>query len=98
MSSTEQDDLYINTYTTLGAFVVAFSTLLKSLVGAVVAAFVATNHKMKLALVVGVFFLAGGIANVLMLPSPAWFTALDLLGAYLPMAWLGAKIATKPAQ
>ena len=50
---------------------------------------------MKLALVVGVFFLAGGITNVLMLPSPAWFTALDLLGAYLPMAWLGAKIAEK---
>ena len=68
---------------------------LGTLVGAVVAAYLAASHKMKLALVVGVFFLAGGITNVLMLPSPAWFTALDLLGAYLPMAWLGAKIAEK---
>ncbi len=30
---------------------------------------------------------------VAMVPSPMWFNALDLIGAYLPMAWLGGKLA-----
>jgi hypothetical protein len=31
---------------------------------------------------------------VVMLPNtPAWFAALDLIGAYVPMAWLGTRIA-----
>ena len=33
------------------------------------------------------------MSNVLMLPAPAWFNALDLLGAYLPMAWAGQALA-----
>jgi len=32
---------------------------------------------------------------VLSLPSPIWFNALDLIGAYLPMAYLGYKLVTK---
>jgi hypothetical protein len=28
----------------------------------------------------------------MMIPAPAWFIALDLIAAYLPMAWLGAKL------
>jgi hypothetical protein len=40
-------------------------------------------------------FLLGGIANVAMLPAPLWFSALDLLLAYLPMAWLGHTIVTR---
>ena len=36
----------------------------------------------------------GGIAAVRMMPStPAWFAALDLGVAYLPMGWLGARLA-----
>jgi hypothetical protein len=50
---------------------------------------------MMLALIVGAFFLVGGISAVLMLPSPAWFTATDLLGAYLPMGYLGGWLAQK---
>lgn len=46
------------------------------------------------ALVVGALFLAGGVTMVVMLPNtPAWFAAMDLIGAYLPMAWLGTRIA-----
>jgi hypothetical protein len=66
---------------------------LGTLVGALVAALIAATQKMKLALLVSVFFLLGGIANVAMLPSPAWFSALDLIGAYLPMGWIGGKLA-----
>jgi hypothetical protein len=59
------------------------------------ATIIATNHKMKFALGIGVFFLAGGIGSVFMLPSPTWFTVLDLAGAYIPMAYLAGKLALK---
>jgi len=29
---------------------------------------------------------------VFMLPAPTWYIAADLIGCYLPMAWLGGKI------
>lgn len=61
-------------------------------VGAFLTAIIAANRKMLFAMVIGVFFLAGGIANVLMLPSPTWFTIVDLVGAYLPMAFFAAKL------
>lgn len=64
-----------------------------TLVGAFLAAKIAGSHQRTLALVVGVLFLIGGILNVVMLPSPLWFTLVDVLLAYLPMAWLGAKLA-----
>ncbi|MCF8367206.1 MAG: hypothetical protein K9H16_15560 [Bacteroidales bacterium] len=60
--------------------------------GALTAALIAANRKMIIALVVGLIFLAGGITNILMLPSPTWFTVLDLAGAYLPMAYLAARL------
>lgn len=66
---------------------------LGTFVGALVTAFIATNRKLLFAMIIGVFFLAGGIGNVLMLPSPLWFTLVDLIGAYLPMAFLAAWIA-----
>ena len=66
---------------------------LGTLVGAFVAAKVAVSHKMKFALGMGVFFLMGGISMVAMYGGPLWFSALDLLGAYLPMGFLGGKFA-----
>ncbi len=66
---------------------------LGTFVGALLTALIAANRKMLFAFVIGIFFLAGGIANVLMLPSPLWFTIVDLAGAYLPMAFLATKLA-----
>lgn len=63
--------------------------------GALLAALIAANHKMLFALVIGIFFLAGGIGNVFMLPSPVWFTIVDLAGAYFPMAWIAGKLVAK---
>ena len=63
--------------------------------GAFLTAIIATNHKIKLALVIGVFFLIGGIANTFMLPSPIWFTVLDLVLAYLPMSYLAGKLVVR---
>ena len=61
--------------------------------GSLITALIAASRKMTLALLIGVFFLAGGIANVMMLPSPLWFTIVDLVGAYIPMAYLGGMVA-----
>ncbi len=68
---------------------------LGTLVGAFVAARFAASHHMKLALGMGAFFLLGGIAAVIMLGGPLWFKAADLLLAYIPMGYLGAKLAEK---
>lgn len=62
-------------------------------VGAWLAALVASGRKMSYALLVGLFFFAGGVASICMLPSPLGFTILDLAGAYFPMAWLGGRTA-----
>lgn len=56
--------------------------------GALVAYLLAATRKAAMAYVIGVLFLAGGIAACFMIPAPAWFMALDLVVAYLPMAWL----------
>jgi len=69
---------------------------LGTLVGAWVAARLAVSYHMVLALVVGLFFLAGGYMAVRMIPNaPLWFDVLDLVVAYVPMAWLGGRWATR---
>lgn len=64
-----------------------------TLVGAFLAAKIAANNNFKFGLAIGIFFLIGGIANIFMLGGPMWFNAVDLLLAYIPMGWLGAKLA-----
>ena len=68
---------------------------LGTLVGSFVAWSIAVSHKLPLALAIGVVFLCGGVAASFMIPAPAWFIALDLLVAYIPMAWLGARLGAR---
>ena len=68
---------------------------LGTLVGAIIASWIAANNKMKFAMGVGVLFLLGGIMMNYLLPGPTWFAVTDMLLAYLPMAWLGGKIKLK---
>jgi hypothetical protein len=63
-------------------------------VGAMLAALIAATHKMRFVYTISIFFLLGGIANVAMLPSPIWFSILDLAGAYLPMAFIAGKLVS----
>ena len=65
---------------------------LGTLAGSIIACRIAATHKMKMALVVGVLFLIGGIMVNYMMPGPTWFTVTDLVVAYIPMAWIGGKI------
>lgn len=66
---------------------------LGTLLGAFIAASVAATHKMTFAWVAGILFLGAGIANVVMLPAPMWFNVTDLVLAYIPMGYLGGKLA-----
>ena len=68
---------------------------LGTLVGALVAYLLAATRKAGMAYVVGVFYLCGGIAASIMIPAPAWFIALDLVAAYIPMAWLATVIGSR---
>ena len=67
-----------------------------TLIGALVASLIGGSNRMLLAMIVGVFGVLGGIAAAFMVPAPVWFMALDLVVAYIPMAWLGWKLSGKP--
>jgi hypothetical protein len=61
--------------------------------GALVAYLTAATHKARFAYAIGAVFLLGGVAASFLVPAPRWFVALDLLAAYLPMAWLATRFA-----
>jgi hypothetical protein len=65
---------------------------LGTLSGALITALIAVTNKLKLALLIGFLFLFGGVWMVCILPSPMWFNVLDLVFAYIPCAWLGARL------
>ena len=66
---------------------------LGTLVGAFTAARLTAVGRTSIAFIVGGLFMAGGIINCFLLPAPAWFIVTDLVAAYLPMAWIGRKLA-----
>lgn len=66
-----------------------------AVVGALVAHVAAATHRTALAFVIGALFLVGGMLTATMIPAPSWFIALDLVVAYLPMAWLGILLARR---
>lgn len=70
---------------------------LGTLAGAVVAVALSARRRMTPAYVIGGIFLLAGIAMCFMIPAPAWFITLDLVVAYIPMAWLGGTLARRRA-
>jgi len=68
---------------------------LGTLSGVFVACLLANDRRNAIAGVLGILFLAGGIAASTMIPAPLWFIVMDLLLAYLPMAWLGLLFANR---
>ncbi|MCH2450983.1 MAG: hypothetical protein MK198_12670 [Gracilimonas sp.] len=68
---------------------------LGTLAGALLTAYFVVSEPKKWAIFIGCFFLLGGISNVVMLPSPLWFNIVDIVGAYIPMAYFGAILAAK---
>lgn len=68
---------------------------LGTLVGAFIATLIVKGMSNIPGYIVGGLFLLGGIANVIMLPGPLWFTAVDLVLAYAPTARLGIVLAKR---
>ena len=65
---------------------------LGTLLGAFLATKIASTHKFRFALAIGIIFLVGGITAASMFGGPIWFIILDLVVAYIPMAFLGYKL------
>jgi hypothetical protein len=63
------------------------------LVGVLAAIFIAASSHKVIAIILGCLFLAAGIAANVMIPAPMWYRAVDLLLAYVPMAYLGWKLS-----
>jgi hypothetical protein len=77
-------------------FVIPFlAHALGTLVGAVTAFLIAVTYRPIFAYAIGAMFLAGGISVTFMIPTPRWFTILDLVVAYLPMAWIGTLLGRR---
>lgn len=70
---------------------------LGAFVGALIAGLIAASHKMIFALSIGLVFLVGGIWMVFLVPAPTWFIIVDLVLAYIPMAYFAGKMTTKRA-
>ena len=67
---------------------------LGTLVGAFVAAKIAQENQIRYGIGIGIFFLIGGIMVNYMIYHPI-FSPVDIILAYIPMGWLGAKLANK---
>ena len=68
---------------------------LGTLVGATIAGLIAANSKMKFSMTIGFLFLIGGIIVNIIISGPIWFTIVDIAISYIPMAWIGGKMALK---
>ena len=71
---------------------------LGTLAGVVTAYAISVHHKTRAAYAIGALFFLGGIAASSMIPAPSWFMALDLVVAYIPMAFLGILIGARLAK
>jgi glucose-6-phosphate-specific signal transduction histidine kinase len=67
----------------------------QAFLGAVVCTIIAATNHFRLAMIIGAFSLLGGIMAVRMIPAPMWFNVLDLAVAYIPMSFLGYKLALR---
>lgn len=64
-------------------------------VGVLVAMFIAASSRKVIVIILGCLFLAGGIAANIMIPAPMWYRVVDVVLAYIPMAFLGWKLSGK---
>ena len=68
---------------------------LGTLAGAMVCFLIAASYRSLLTYAIGAVSLAGGIAAAFMFPAPIWFIILDLVVAYIPMAWIATHLGRR---
>ena len=83
----------IHRYTPMNFLMPFLAHAIGTLTGAYFVARLAASTHLSMALIIGGIFLLGGITMVFMVGGPIWFIILDLVVAYIPMAWLGHKLA-----
>jgi hypothetical protein len=66
-----------------------------TLAGALVGCLLSATHSTAISFGIGAVFLVGGIVASFMIPAPTWFVVLDLVVAYIPMAWIGHGIGNR---
>ena len=66
-----------------------------TLSGAFVASKLSKKYHIIIPVIVGLYFLSGGIYMVMILPAPIWFICLDLIICYIPMCLLGWSLNKK---
>ena len=77
-------------------FVVPFvAHALGAFAGVLIAMFIAASSHKTIAAILGVLFFVGGIVANVIIPAPAWYRAIDVILAYLPMAFLAYKVTRK---
>ncbi len=94
VNNIESINAHIHEYSVLQLMVPFAAHAAGTLLAAFLAARFAPAGKLVVALVIGGLFLAAGISAVIMISnSPLWFSGLDLIVAYIPMALLGWRLA-----
>lgn len=83
----------VHLFTTTDFVLATVAHALGTLTAAFVAAKIVANNKSMFGLVMGIFFLVFGVMNSIEIGAPGWVTTMDLIVAYLPMGWLGGKLA-----
>lgn len=63
--------------------------------GVLSAMFIAASGRKTIAIILGALFLLGGIIANIMIPAPTWYRIVDLVLAYVPMAFLAWKVSRK---
>ena len=85
---------FASTMPTGALAIVLLGWLLGVLVGASVAAWIATRHRMACALAIGAVDVVLTAANAVSIPHPTWVMAAGIL-LPIPLAWLAAKWVQK---
>lgn len=66
---------------------------LGTMLAAIIAVKVAVSDHMKMAWIVGFIYFVFGIIMAFQIGAPMWYNVVDVLFAYFPMAFIGAKLA-----
>jgi hypothetical protein len=93
MNDAAQFNAFVAGLPTLAFLVVVLAHLGQSFVGGWVAARLGASHPMRLAMIIGLLSLAGGIMAMMMIRGPDWM--LVELPLYLVVAWLAGRIEQK---
>lgn len=62
-------------------------------VGVLSSMFIAATSRKTITLILGLLFLIGGVVANVMIPAPIWFRLIDVVIAYVPMAFLAQRIS-----